>query len=195
MLLREERDAWGKRSAVSVAAQSETGKLHSAVFSARELESVCGITGESEVQEVITSVLGALKRVARTFVLKPRPPAMSAEEMQGLGLDDAFGFQAASSSSSGAAFWVERFTPEGDVYYEDVSSGRTTWTRPPEFELLPPDLRRTKTKNKHKDQRPASEKATMLLEAFRAAWEYGSEESFRKVVPQDMLQDYLGTEV
>ena len=53
-----------------------------------------------------------------------------------LGLDDTFMFQASTSSSSSVAFWVERFTPEGDVYYEDVSSGRTTWARPPEFELV-----------------------------------------------------------
>ena len=83
VLLREERDSWGKRSAISVAAQSETGKLYSAVFSARELESVCSISGESEVHEVITRVLDALRRVARTFILKPQPPAMSTEEMRG----------------------------------------------------------------------------------------------------------------
>lgn len=191
-----------------VTAQNSNGRLHSAVFHAKELESVCEVTSDMPGTEAARIVLNSLRRVARTFVLRPPQPRLKAEQLKELNLE---GYSTAvvsspirkrgwkggfGSDSDPTQHWVEHFTEGGFVYYENEVTRERQWHVPDRgLELLPPDLRRSKTKRRMRDRRSAAEKEKLLMRAFARCEEARQREDpsevINNVIPLDWLELYI----
>lgn len=140
-----------------VSATSLSGKTYSAFFSQMEIQSVLGMDSQVPSGRVAEQLLPRLKRVARTLVISHEIPAKGSHSSGQACIEQAAG---------GALSWEQRFTNDGRAYYVNESTRQVCWEPPVGFEILPPDLRRSRTKRMNTDKREAKEKVALLQRCF-----------------------------